>query len=113
LGTLHQWDEFRARIEERHPTVAFDRRGHGRSDLPHDRDFSITSSASDIGAVADQMRIGRFVLIGHSGGALTAWSAAAANRERVLGVLLVDPSLEASTLPPGVIEHSLEASPRW
>lgn len=109
LGTLHQWDEIRIQLEDRHPTIAFDRRGHGRSDLPRDGDFSFASSASDIGAVIDQLGIRTCALVGHSGGAIAAWSYAAAHAERVAGVLLVDPPREASTLPPDTIEQTLRA----
>lgn len=109
LGTLHQWDEFTTGIEEHHPAVAFDRRGHGRSALPRDGDFSASASALDIGAVLERLGIDRCVLIGHSGGALAAWSYAAAQPSNVAGVLLVDPPLDASTLPPQMIERTLNA----
>lgn len=109
LGTHHQWDEVRAGLKHIYPTVAFDRRGHSASDIPGDGDFSSASSASDISAVADRFGIDRFALIGHSGGALLAWSCAATQPRRIAGVLLVDPPLDASTFPPGTIDQTLKA----
>jgi len=55
------------------------------------------------------MKLDRFALIGHSGGALTAWAFAARNGGRVAGLLLVDPPVDPSTLPRGVIEQTLTA----
>jgi pimeloyl-ACP methyl ester carboxylesterase len=107
LGTLHHWDEIRADLDVRHPTVAFDRRGHGRSDAPRDGAFTGDAGATDVLAVADALGLRRFALIAHSGGALTAWTFAAQHGDRVAGLLLVDPPVDAATFPAGVIEETL------
>lgn len=108
-GTSDQWDELRERLEPRFATVAFDRRGHGRSDPPRNGDFSVRSSGADIEAIADHLGIEKFALIGHSGGALTAWSFAVRQSRRVAGLLLVDPPLDASVLSQELVEQTLEA----
>src|SRR6185436_19395312 len=99
LGTAHHWNSLRQGLAERHATIAFDRRGHGRSDIPRDGVFTFEAGAADILAVADSLNIERFVLIGHSGGALAAWHVAALHGNRVAGFLLVDPPLDPSMLP--------------
>ena len=108
LGTSHQWNELREGLDERHTTIAFDRRGHGRSDIPRDGVFTFEAGAADILAVADFLNIRRFVLIGHSGGALTAWNFAALHGDRVAGFLLVDPPPDPSRLPREQIEQTLD-----
>ena len=109
LGTLAQWDEVRAGLSDRYPTVAFDRRGHGQSDSPRDGSFRHEDAARDVLAVTDALGIQRFILVGHSGGALTAWSCAVAAPTRVAGLLLVDPAIDARTLPAGMVEGVLTA----
>jgi pimeloyl-ACP methyl ester carboxylesterase len=109
LGTLHHWDEIRADLDARHSTVAFDRRGHGRSDAPRDGAHSAEAGATDLLAVADALGLQRFALIGHSGGSLTAWSFAVQHGGRVAGLLLVDPPPDPLTFPAEVIERTLTA----
>jgi len=58
--------------------------------------------------IADSLNIRRFVLIGRSGGALAAWNFAALHRNRVAGLLLVDPPLDPSMLPHEMVEKTLE-----
>ena len=66
--------------------VSFDRPGYGQSDAHPGRDFN--SSVSDLLAVADELGLRRFFVIGVSGGGSYALAAAAFAPERVRGVLL-------------------------
>jgi len=108
LGTSRQWNALREGLAERHATISFDRRGHGRSDVPRDGVFTFEAGAADIRAVADALNLGRFLLIGHSGGALAAWNFAALYGKRVAGFVLVDPPPDPSTLPRETVEQTLE-----
>lgn len=78
--------------------VALDLRGHGESDPAENGDYSIAGFAQDILAVADELGLRRFVLVGHSFGALPAIEVAGTHPERVAGLLLVDPNGDQTRL---------------
>lgn len=113
-GNLHHWDKIRLRLADR-PTAAFDRRGHGRSAQPKSGSFAHADSAADIDAVADALGYDRFILVGHSGGALTSLAFASQEPERLLGLVLVDPPPDPAVLPPGTADGMLKAlrGPGW
>ena len=67
--------------------VSYDRPGYGGS-TPHP-DRAVASAAADASAVADALGIGRFAVVGHSGGGSHALACAALLRERVLGAVVV------------------------
>jgi pimeloyl-ACP methyl ester carboxylesterase len=79
--------------------VALDIRGHDHSESPKDRDCAIDSLASDIDAVADELGLKQFVLVGHSSGGTVAIAYAGLHPEKVAGLLLVDPSGDARKVP--------------
>ncbi|HEV7667318.1 MAG TPA: alpha/beta fold hydrolase [Thermoanaerobaculia bacterium] len=89
--------------------IALDLRGHGESDPAADGDYSVPALASDIAAVADQLHLRRFVLIGHSLGALPAIAYAAAHPDRVAALVLVDPNGDQTRLPRAEINAFLDA----
>ena len=67
--------------------VSYDRPGYGGSTLRPDRD--VASAAGDASAVADELGIDRFALMGHSGGGSHALACAALLPRRVLGMVVV------------------------
>ncbi len=89
--------------------IALDLRGHGESDPADDGDYSIPALSKDIAAVADQLHLRRFVLIGHSLGALPAIAYAAAHPTRVAGLVLVDPNGDQTRLPRAEVDTFLDA----
>jgi pimeloyl-ACP methyl ester carboxylesterase len=81
--------------------VTFDRRGHGRSDVPG-RGYDLDTLAADIGAVARQLNLVDVVLVGHSLGAAEAIRYLAAHADgRVAGLVLSAPSAPALRRGPG------------
>ncbi len=93
--------------------VALDLRGHGESD-PADHgeasgEYSVAAFALDILAVADELGLRRFVLVGHSFGALPAIEFAATHPERVAGLLLVDPNGDQSRVDPSETRELFDA----
>lgn len=81
------WDAQFRRYAESFRVVRYDRRGHGRSDVP-DAPYS---QVSDLRALLDHLRAGAAVLIGASGGGRIALDFAAAHPDRVSALVLVGP----------------------
>lgn len=98
-GNGGQWALQLDHLQRHRRAVAFDLRGHGESDPAEDGDYSIPALAADVAAVADQLGLRRFILAGHSLGALVAIEYAGRHPGRVAGLLLVDPSGDTSRLP--------------
>jgi pimeloyl-ACP methyl ester carboxylesterase len=65
--------------------VSYDRPGYGGSD-PHDG-RTVASAAADVTAIADALGIGRFAVLGHSGGGPHALACAALRPERVIAAV--------------------------
>ena len=106
-GNSGQW---KAQLEHLRPNrraVAFDFRGHGRSEPAKNGDYSIAGMASDISAVVDSLGLERFVLVGHSMGGGAALAYAGAHPERVAGLLLVDPIGDAKQISPAAVKSFL------
>ncbi|MFL6240520.1 MAG: alpha/beta fold hydrolase [Actinomycetes bacterium] len=71
------------------PLLALDQRGHGESERP-DSGYDTATVTRDVATAVDALGWHRVVLIGHSWGALTALSLAAAEPERVVAVACID-----------------------
>jgi pimeloyl-ACP methyl ester carboxylesterase len=67
--------------------VSYDRPGYGGSS-PHDG-RTVASAAADVAAIADALGIGRFAVLGHSGGGPHALACAALLPERVTAAVSV------------------------
>jgi pimeloyl-ACP methyl ester carboxylesterase len=67
--------------------ITFDRAGIGRSDV--DRDKSMLSCAADARALADELELERFHVVGHSGGGPYALACAHSLPDRVAGAAIV------------------------
>jgi pimeloyl-ACP methyl ester carboxylesterase len=87
--------------------VAIDLRGHGESDPADDGDYSIRGLAADVEAAVDQLGLRRFVLAGHSLGAVVTIDYASRHPERVAGLLLVDPNGDLTRMPKGEMDSFL------
>jgi pimeloyl-ACP methyl ester carboxylesterase len=75
--------------------VAYDRSGLGRS-APDPAGRTLDRMADDLNDVLDHLEPGPFVLVGHSAGGPIVRLAAARRPDRVLGLVLVDPTDEAA-----------------
>jgi len=65
--------------------VSYDRPGYGGS--PPDPGRDIASAAADVAAIADALSIGRFAVLGHSGGGAHALACGALMPDRVIAVV--------------------------
>lgn len=89
-GNLTQWQAQLVHLRKNRRAVAFDLRGMGASQAPMLPDYSVPTMAQDLAAVADALRLERFVLVGHSYGGAVVAAYAAEHPERVAGVVYVD-----------------------
>ena len=108
-GNTAQWESQLAHLRRTRRAVALDWRGHGRSGPAPDGDWSPHAMAEDVAAAVDRLRLGRFVLVGHSAGGLVALAYAAAHPERVAGVLLLDPAGDTRRIPAEMIDAFVDA----
>ena len=107
-GSSAHWTQVLEHLRTRRRAVAFDLRGHGRSEPPRNGDYSIAGMAGDIGAVADHLDLERFILLGHSLGGGVALEYAGAHPDRVAGLLLLDPIGDGTLTPAAEVKSFLE-----
>jgi pimeloyl-ACP methyl ester carboxylesterase len=89
-GNAAHWSNQLTHLRNSRRAVAIDLRGHGRSATPASLDtFATTAMAEDVKTVADQLKLDRFVLVGHSMGGAVAIAYAGMYPERVAGLVLV------------------------
>ena len=103
-GRATQWQAVMTLMAKTHDVTAFDFRGSGASAPPADGDYSYVGRAADIAAVVDALRIKRFVIVAHSGGAAVALAYAAANNAKVAGIVMVDPVTDPRAMPAEVLD---------
>ena len=98
-GTAQQWSEQLRHLRQTRRAIAFDFRGHGRSDAPKNGDYTIAGMATDIAATVDSLGLDRFVLVGHSMGGGAALVYAGSHPDRVRGLMLIDPIGDGKQIP--------------
>lgn len=107
-GNGGQWTLQLDHLRRRRRAVALDLRGHGESDPAEPEsparpgetgEYSIAALARDLAAVADQLDLRRFILVGHSLGAAVAIEYAGGHSGRVAGLVLLDPNGDQSRVP--------------
>ena len=98
-GTAEQWTEQLRHLRRSRRAIAFDFRGHGRSDAPKNGDYTIAGMAADIATAVDSLGLDRFVLVGHSMGGGAALVYAGMHPERVPGLMLIDPIGDGKQIP--------------
>lgn len=81
-----------APLAESHRVLAFDARGHGRTELPMACSPDWALNAADMAALAAAVCDGPAVLAGHSFGGSTAAQCAAAHPELARAVVMIDPA---------------------
>ena len=108
-GNASHWSGQLEHLRKERLAIAFDLRGHGLSEAPRSGDYAINFLAEDIEAVADASGLQRFILVGHSLGATVSINYASRYPEKVVGLLLADPSGDARKLPAEQIQPFLAA----
>lgn len=108
-GNTSHWSAQLGRLRPARRALALDLRGHGRSDVPGDGDYSVRGRSEDLAAVADALGLDRFVLVGHSGGGAVSLRYAGHDPGRVAGLLLVDPAIDQRGMPEEVARGLMDA----
>jgi pimeloyl-ACP methyl ester carboxylesterase len=106
-GTVRQWSAQLSHVRRTRRAVALEPRGHGGSEPPRDRDYSMERMAADVDAVLTALRIRRVIVAAHSMGGGVALAYAAAHPQQVAGVFLVDPIDDPSQRPPDAMTSFL------
>jgi pimeloyl-ACP methyl ester carboxylesterase len=86
-GSWNDWHHQLEHLRGNRRVVAFDFRSHGQSDKATDPNFTPEGLALDIAAVADYLKLNRFVLVGHGMGGSAAIAYAGMHPERVAGLI--------------------------
>lgn len=108
-GNRRQWSAQMAHFSKSRRVVALDLRGMGESDPPKNGDFSVSAMAEDIQAVAEELGLQRFVLVGHSYGGAVVGAYAGAHPERVAALIFDDVAGDMRSVPAEQAEATLQA----
>lgn len=98
-GNGGQWMPQLMHVRKSNCAIAIDLRGHGRSDLPDNEDYTLEAVAEDVMAVAEALGLDHMTLVGHSMGAGIATVFAGAHPDMVHGLMLVDPVADQRLMP--------------
>jgi pimeloyl-ACP methyl ester carboxylesterase len=77
----------------------------GESEPASDSDYSVEGFASDVAAVADALKLERFVLVGHSFGGAVIAGYAAKHPDRLAGLVFADVAGDLRSTPPAQVER--------
>jgi pimeloyl-ACP methyl ester carboxylesterase len=107
-GGIHTtWRHSFDRLAERHRTIAYDRRGYGRSNQSRTRDYGVHSR--DAAALLDHLDARPATVVGHSSGGVVALGLALAQPSAVESLVLLEPPLHLRLHPTlGMINFSLK-----
>src|SRR5882762_8804332 len=87
------WQDQVARLAKNRQVVTLDLAGHGRSGRMR-TDYTIQAFGQDVKAVADELKLDRMVLVGHSMGGAVILEAAKRLGGRVVGLVPIDTLLD-------------------
>ncbi len=92
-GDVSDWRFQIPEFARTHRVLAFDHRGHGRSEAPADRSaYTIENMADDVEALADYVGFERYHLVGHSMGGAVVQEVALRSPSRLRSLTLHDTS---------------------
>jgi pimeloyl-ACP methyl ester carboxylesterase len=90
----HWYDEFVDVAADHFHLIALDQRGRGESGWAKDGIYNTDAYVADLAALAEQLDLGRFMLMGHSMGGTNAINFAARYPERVSALIIIDSAPE-------------------
>jgi len=86
----HSWDFISLALASRYRVIALDARGHGDSEWAPNGDYSMEAHQQDLDGFTEAIRLGKFILMGHSMGGKTAYVFASRRPEKVKALVIVD-----------------------
>jgi pimeloyl-ACP methyl ester carboxylesterase len=89
-GSLHVWEGWARALGDQARLISVDLPGHGLTGAWPRGKYTIEAYADFIEALAENLKLDRFVLVGHSLGGGVAWYFAATRPHRVSQLILVD-----------------------
>lgn len=98
-GSSATWNSVTSILKEKFRCISYDSRGWGKSDKPASG-YNIGSLAGDTLALIRELKIEKYILIGHSMGGKVAQYIAAKQPEGLQKLILVAPSPSVATLLP-------------
>src|SRR6202162_5782963 len=115
-GNRTQWAGQVLHLRASRRAVAFDLRGMGESEVAGNGDYSVEGFAEDVAAVADELGLRRFVLVGHSYGGAVVAAYAGRHPEKLAGLVFADvagdirnpPAAQAEALRRGLLPENYE-----
>ncbi len=90
-GWMEDYSMWSSQIEyfsREHRVIAYDQRGHGRSDKP-EKGYSMQTLSDDLYSFTQNLNIERFTLTGHSMGGMTAMVFALDHPEKISKLILI------------------------
>ena len=106
LESLDVWDGWVKALGDKYRMISVDLPGHGLTGTWPRDEYTIEAYSDFVEVLADELRLDRFVLAGHSMGGAVAWNFAATRPDRVAYLILVDssgyPGAEEATPPRAV-----------
>jgi 3-oxoadipate enol-lactonase len=94
-GDITDWRHQIPEFSRSHRLLIMDLRGHGRSEAPSDRSsYNITTMASDVEELVEQVGFDRYHLLGHSMGGGIVQEIALRSPQKLLSLILQDTSLK-------------------
>lgn len=88
-GDSGHWATQLDHLRHHRRALAIDLRGHGKSARPKDMNYSLPAYVSDLEVVVKELKLERFVLVGHSLGAAVANAYAGKHPRQVAALVLV------------------------
>lgn len=90
------WNSQMEYFSKDHRVIAYDQRGHGRSDKP-EKGYSIRTLSDDLYNFTQKLNIGQFTLVGHSLGGMAAMVFALEHPEKVSKLVLISTTAKTNT----------------
>lgn len=98
-GWMEDYSMWNSQIDyfsKSHRVIAYDQRGHGRSDKPK-KGYSVKTLSDDLYNFTQKLNVGKFTLVGHSMGGMTAMMFALDHPDQVSKLILVSTSAKTAT----------------